>query len=278
LKAASTDIRKQAGAVAAPVVARAHGRRLFFDHPKLWNLASVVLVLAIWEIAGRIPVNIAFPPFSVTFVALVKLIADGSLPLAYLSTLQPLVIGVVVSAVLGVGLGVFMGLSRAAEWFVAPVFIVLQAAPMAAIIPLLTFVYGIGLLSKTLAVILLALPVIVLNGYMAVRNASPTLVAMCRSFGGTRRQQIFKVILPDAGPVIFAGLRLGIAAGFIGVVLAELLITPTGIGDLITYHRSVADYPEMYATIASIIVFSALTLWALQAFETTFLRPERKGA
>ena len=47
--------------------------------------------------------------------------------------------------------------------------------------------------------------------------------------------------------MIFAGLRLGVAAGFIGVVLAELLITPTGIGDLITYHRAVADYAEMYA-------------------------------
>ena len=46
------------------------------------------------------------------------------------------------------------------------------------------------------------------------------------------------------------------AAGFIGVVLAELLITPTGIGDLITYYRSMADYPQMYATILSIIVFS----------------------
>ena len=42
--------------------------------------------------------------------------------------------------------------------------------------------------------------------------------------------------------MIFAGLRLGIAAGFIGVMLAELLITPTGIGDLITYHRSIANY------------------------------------
>ena len=55
---------------------------------------------------------------------------------------------------------------------------------------------------------------------------------------------ILKIILPAASPVIFAGLRLGCAAGFIGVILAELLITPTGIGDLITYNQSIAEYPE----------------------------------
>ena len=169
-------------------------------------------------------------------------------------------IGIVASAVIGLGLGVLMGLRRGAEWLVAPVFIVLQAAPVAALIPLVTFVYGIGLVAKSLSVMLLALPVIVLNCYKAVRNVNPSLVDMCRSFQGTRMQQIAKIVIPDASPVIFAGLRLGVAAGFIGVVLAELLITPTGIGDLITYHRAVADYAEMYASIASIILFSALTL------------------
>jgi NitT/TauT family transport system permease protein len=148
---------------------------------------------------------------------------------------------------------------------------------MAAFIPLVTFVYGIGLVAKSLAVILLALPVIALNGYKAVRNVSPSLLDMCRSFQGTRVQQIVKIVLPDASPVIFAGLRLGVAAGFIGVVLAELLITPTGIGDLITYHRSVADYAEMYAAVVSIILLSALTLAALQAIELRLFRPERRG-
>jgi NitT/TauT family transport system permease protein len=123
---------------------------------------------------------------------------------------------------------------------------------------------------------MLALPVIALNGYKAIRNASPTLIAMCRSFLGTRRQQVLKVILPDASPLIFAGLRLGVAAGFIGVVLAELLITPTGIGDLITYHRSIANYPEMYATVASILLVSTLTLATLQVLEVQVLRPEKR--
>ena len=153
-----------------------------------------------------------FRHFPRHFAALVAMLLDGSLFAAYFETLQPLIIGIVISGVIGIVLGIVMGLSRSAEWLVAPLFIVVQAAPMAALIPLITFVYGIGLLAKTLAVIMLALPVIVLNGYKAVRNANPSLVAMCRSFQGTKLQQIAKVIIPDASPVIFAGL----AAGFGG--------------------------------------------------------------
>ena len=108
------------------------------------------------------------------------------------------------------------------------------------------------------------------------RNVNPSLVAMCKSFQGTRWQQVAKIVIQDASPLIFAGLRLGISAGFIGIVLAELLITPTGIGDLITYHRSVANYAEMYAAVVSIILVSTLTLTALEAFEVRVLRPEKK--
>jgi len=250
--------------------------RLFTGHPIAARAISLGLFFLTWEIAGRVPISYAFPTFLETLYAFVAMLLDGSLFVAYGSTLQPLIIGIAISALVGVGLGIVMGLSRKAEWLVAPLFIVLQSAPMAALIPLITFVYGIGLMAKTLAVIMLALPVIVLNGYKAVRNANPSLVAMCRSFQGTRLQQITKIIIPDASPVIFAGLRLGLAAGFIGVILAELLITPTGIGDLITYHRSVANYAEMYAAVVSIILVSTLTLAALEAFEIRVLRPEKR--
>ena len=243
-----------------------------------WQLASFALFFGLWELAGRWPVSPAFPPFSSTFTGLVDMVRDGTLLKAYWITAQPLVLGIALCAVAGIAFGIGMGLSRTIEWLSLPVFIILQAAPMAAIIPLITYVYGIGLTSKVLAVIMLAAPVIVMNSYKGIRNTSPSLLQMCRSFQGTRAQQIAKVIIPEASPVIFAGLRLGIAAGFIGVVLAELLITPTGIGDLITYHRAVADYAEMYATIASIILFSAVTLAGLQRLETALFRPETKRA
>jgi len=57
-------------------------------------------------------------------------------------------------------------------------------------------------------------------------------------------------------------------------VLAELLITPTGIGDIITYSSSIADYPTMFAVIVSIIVFAAVTVALIQRLEGAWLRPD----
>ena len=131
----------------APPVRREEIRR-FSWRPIVLRLLSVVVLAAIWEIAGRIPVSFAFPTFSSTAIAFVDLIADGSLPMAYVSTLQPLLLGIVLSTLLGVGIGTLCGLSRSGEWLLVPVFIVLQAAPVAAFIPLVTFIYGIGMTAK----------------------------------------------------------------------------------------------------------------------------------
>jgi len=242
-----------------------------------FRLLSMAALFAAWEIAGRVPISLAFPTFMETMTALFQMILDGRMGRAYFQTLEPLVIGIGVSALVGVAIGVVMGLSRTFQWAWEPVFVVMQAAPMAALIPLITFVYGIGTTAKVVAVIILAAPVIVLNSFKAVRNTSPSLIQMCQSFQGTHLQQVWKIIIPDASPVIFAGLRLGVAAGFIGVILAELLITPTGIGDLITYHRSVAEYADMYAAVFSIIVVAAVTVGLLEKVETIYFRPEKRA-
>jgi NitT/TauT family transport system permease protein len=247
------------------------------ETPWVWKALSLALLFAIWEVAGRTNFNYAFPTFLETMAALWEMIANGEMGKAYLRTLEPLAIGLVISLTVGIGAGVAMGLREDAEWLTLPIFITMQAAPMAALIPLITFVYGIGLTSKVLAVIMLAMPVIAINSYKAVRNVPPSLVDMCGSFMGSRRQQIFAVILPAAAPMMFAGIRLGVAEGFSGAVLAELLITPTGIGDLITYNRSIAKFAHMYAAIFSIVALAVITVSLLHRLEVTLFRPEKRG-
>jgi NitT/TauT family transport system permease protein len=251
--------------------------RVDYRSPAL-TAASFAIVLAGWEYAGRLPVSAAFPSLSATAMAAWDMLRDGSLPHAVGITIVPMLIGVTISAVAGVLLGLATGLSRRTEWLGIPLFLVLQAAPLAALIPMLVLAYGVGLTTKVLVVCIMAVPVIVLNSYKAVRHTPASLLEMSRSFLGTRRQTIFKVILPAASPVIFAGLRLGTAAGFVGAILAELLISPTGIGDLITYHQSIAEYPQMYAAIVTVIILSALFLELLDRLEVTLFRPERRAA
>lgn len=248
------------------------------SHPLFLRILSVLLVVGAWEYAGRVPISPAFPTFIETMGALWGMLLNGELLTAFWITLQPLALGLLASVVVGVGLGVGMGLSRLAEWLGAPVFIIAQSAPLAALIPILTFAYGIGLTAKVMTVCIMAMPVIVLNSLNAVRHTPTSLLEMSRVFLGSGWQVVWKVILPAAAPVIFAGLRLGCAAGFIGVILAELLITPTGIGDIITYNQSIAEYPKMYAAIFAIIVFSVLFIELLERLEVTMFRPEKRAA
>ncbi len=141
-------------------------------HSKALTLASFVLVLGAWEYAGRVPVSNAFPPLSATAAAAWEMIRDGRLPNALAVTVIPLAVGVTISAIAGVLLGLATGLNNRVEWLGIPLFLVLQAAPLAAIIPMIVLAYGVGLAAKVVVVCILAIPVIVLNSYKAVRHTS----------------------------------------------------------------------------------------------------------
>jgi NitT/TauT family transport system permease protein len=241
------------------------------------KLLSAFLVFGAWEIAGRIPISYAFPTFLESMSALAKMTFDGSIFVAYGETLKPLVIGVAISTVLGIGLGLWIGLSERFEWLFSPIFIVMQAAPLAALIPLLVMAYGIGLTSKIFVVCIMAMPVIVLSTSSAVRNTPASIKEMAKSFLAKDHHVLLKIIIPAASPVIFSGLRLGVSAGFIGAILSELKITPTGVGDIITYSRSIADYPSMYAAIFSIILLAVLFLNLLEKIENILFKGNDRG-
>ncbi len=82
------------------------------SRPNLLKLLSAVIVFGSWEIAGRVPVSYSFPTFFDSMEALAILAWEGTLFTAYVETLKPLVVGVAISTVLGIGLGLWIGLSK----------------------------------------------------------------------------------------------------------------------------------------------------------------------
>ena len=243
----------------------------------IWRVFSFFIVFSIWELAGRADISIAFPPFSKVFVAFVEMIFSGEFFVAYADSLPPLLTGLFITIIGGVIIGISIGLVRSAEWFIMPLLIIFQTAPVSALIPMLTYIYGISDTSKIVAIVILGMPLVALNSYKGIQATNPSLLEMSKSFLASRLDTILFIILPSAQKMIFAGLRLGISGAFIGIVLAELLITPTGIGDLITYNRFIARYDKMFATIVSILAIAGLTLSLMRLFED-WLFPSEKNS
>ena len=243
----------------------------------MWRVFSFFIVFSIWELAGRADISIAFPPFSKVLVAFVEMIFSGEFFVAYADSLPPLLTGLFITIIGGVIIGISIGLVRSAEWFIMPLLIIFQTAPVSALIPMLTYIYGISDTSKIVAIVILGMPLVALNSYKGIQATNPSLLEMSKSFLASRLDTILFVILPSAQKMIFAGLRLGISGAFIGIVLAELLITPTGIGDLITYNRFIARYDKMFATIVSILAIAGLTLSLMRVFED-WLFPSEKNS
>ena len=243
----------------------------------VWRVFSFFIVFSIWELAGRADISIAFPPFSKVLVAFVEMIFSGEFFVAYADSLPPLLTGLFITIIGGVIIGISIGLVRSAEWFIMPLLIIFQTAPVSALIPMLTYIYGISDTSKIVAIVILGMPLVALNSYKGIQATNPSLLEMSKSFLASRLDTILFVILPSAQKMIFAGLRLGISGAFIGIVLAELLITPTGIGDLITYNRFIARYDKMFATIVSILAIAGLTLSLMRVFED-WLFPSEKNS
>ena len=243
----------------------------------IWRVFSFFIVFSIWELAGRADISIAFPPFSKVLVAFVEMIFSGEFFVAYADSLPPLLTGLFITIIGGVIIGISIGLVRSAEWFIMPLLIIFQTAPVSALIPMLTYIYGISDTSKIVAIVILGMPLVALNSYKGIQATNPSILEMSKSFLASRLDTILFVILPSAQKMIFAGLRLGISGAFIGIVLAELLITPTGIGDLITYNRFIARYDKMFATIVSILAIAGLTLSLMRVFED-WLFPSEKNS
>jgi NitT/TauT family transport system permease protein len=197
---------------------------------------------------------------------------SGELLQATATSLQSLALGFGAAIVIGVPLGLVMGVARGFGR-VARVYIdLLIALPTAALIPLVILSFGISIASSAVIVFVFSAPFITMNAYGGVRDTRPRLVEMARSYGASRLQLFARVVLPSALPMILAGMRLGLSRAFLGLIVAELLLSPFGLGRLIMNSRSMFEHDKMFATVAWTLILSGVALALLSKLEGRLLR------
>lgn len=207
--------------------------RRIFDRAAL-QLLSVVVFLGIWQIAGSHvnPILLATP--TRVWSAFVSLSENGTLGPAFLRAMEVLGVGFGIAAVVGIALGILMGRSSVARRILNPYVSFFQATPLIALTPLVVIWTGIGFTAEVLITVLLAVWSIIINTAEGVRNTPTTLLDMARVYKTSEFSVVRNVAVPNAVPYIFAGLRIGLAKGLIGVIIGEMDISLKGLGGLIT--------------------------------------------
>ena len=234
--------------------------------------ASVVAFLLLWEWAARVPISFNFPSPGATLTALIALVLSGALLAASATSLQSLLLGFGGAVVVGVPLGLVMGVVRPVGRVARVYLDVLIALPTAALIPLVILSFGINIVSSAVIVFVFSAPFVTMNAYGGVRDVRPRLLEMARSFDVSWRQLFVHVVLPGAMPMVLAGIRYGLSRAFVGLIVAELLLSPFGLGRLIMMSRSMFEHDRMFAVVVWTLLLASTALAALARMEVRLLR------
>jgi NitT/TauT family transport system permease protein len=225
------------------------------------GLVGAVVLLGVWEVTAHIIDYPYLPPVSDILVALWGLLSSGVVFKALSTTLVALGIGLVCAILIGTTIGAAMGLSATARFALSPYVDALMSAPMTAFVPLFMLLFGLGIETRIIVVIMFAFFPIVVNTQAGMMAARADLIEMARSFNASSRQTFFKVRLPMSYPHIRAGLRMAMARGVDGIVTGEVLIAAVGIGGLVTQYGRSFTVDRLFAVVIVIVCLSFAAVW-----------------
>lgn len=230
-------------------------------------LFLVAIVLIIWDVAARI-VNFVFLPTPIDVLyAFPILYNSGELASAVATTGQAMLVGYLISVGIGVTFGLLMGVSRPFGKAAEPLITAFYSFPHGVLIPIMVLVFGIGLLTRIVIVILYTFFAIVLNTYSGVINTSNEYRDLGRAFNLKRTEIWKRIILPGASASILTGLRVAFGYAIRGSVMAELLIGAVGLGGLVLFYTGFWRLDLVFAVILILMAIGLTSNYALRYIE-----------
>lgn len=183
-------------------------------------------------------------------------------------TVQELLIGFGIGVSAGFLLGVLLSISPIARASILPYVLALNAPPGIVFAPLFLTWFGFGMTSKIAMAVAGAFFPIFINtvaGLAEAKNAQAD--RLMHSLTANERQIFFKVRLPNAVPLIFAGIKLCWISASIGVVIAEFIGAYAGIGFMVQSFNFQLDIPGVYSLIILLSISTATVYWFLEFAE-----------
>jgi ABC-type nitrate/sulfonate/bicarbonate transport system permease component len=236
------------------------------------GFVALLIGALVWEGLGRLWNVPFFPPLSDVLVRLGELtapngdISKGVIVNNLIQSLINLSIGFSISAVFGVIIGALMGaypkIGSALDVYVYA----LLTAPSLVFAPIFFAAFGATQTRETVigVVVMYTIFIIIVNTSTAIRSVHPSLIEMGRSFGANDRKMFWRIILPSALPLMFAGFRLGAGRAVKGMINGEMFIAVVGLGAVVTNLGKRFDAAGVLAVLLVIVVVALVAVKLVQ--------------
>ncbi len=216
-------------------------------HAPFW--ISILIGIAIWEIAGRSTSAAFMVPFSETVRTLWGLIKTGEFLRQLLDSAQLFLTGFVLALIVGMPLGMLLARVRVLRIGIEPYVMVLYATPMVALIPFILSLMGFGFAPKVLVVFLFAVFPVLYNTVEGARSIKPEMIEVAKSFRSSEWSLWREVMVPYTLPYTMTGVRQSIGRALVGMIAAEFFLSSTGLGQLIMSASQNFDTAGVFASI-----------------------------
>ena len=233
-----------------------------------------VLFLVVWELSSRFNLINSFIFSSPTkiLITIFDLYKNNNLFNNIFVTLMELFVSFSLVSILGFIIAIIFYQFDILKRIFDPYLTLLNSLPKVALGPLLIVWIGANYKSIIVMSLLINLIVSIIGFYNGFINTDEYRIRLLKSFGASRRQILFNLVIPASMENIFSTLKLNISMSLIGVIMGEFLSSKAGIGYLILYGTQVFNLNLVMAGIFLLLILSYLLYLILNTLEVRTLK------
>lgn len=182
------------------------------------------------------------------------------------------VVGLGISVLVGVFLGMIMGLSRVVRDGLYPLLVGFNAIPKATVVPVIALLLvGLDDLNTVLIAFLISFFPIAVSVSIGLSTLEPEYRDILRALGASKTTIFLKIAMPKTLPEFFGALKIAVTLAFIGTNLMEI-VEPhgKGLGHLFDSGKINADYPLMFAVLIALAFLGIFLYYIVVALEQIF--------
>jgi len=237
------------------------------------TITIFVVIIVIWDLYVRLLglSSLVLPSPYQVWLSLVENTLSGRLIDHMWVTLSEVLLGFLLGSVVGVALGTLTAQSPLMRTILGPYILASQAMPKLALAPIIVIWLGFGIAPKVVITALICFFPLLENTIIGLTSTNPHQVELFQVLTASRWQSFIKLRVPNALPVIFAGLRVAITLAVVGAVVGEYVGANRGLGALVIAAQGSFDTPLMfsifvYLTVIGIVLYKLMELLEQTAF------------